>query len=311
MDRLLTMRVFQKVADEGGFAAAARALDMSPVSVTRLVADLEEHLGTRLLQRTTRRVNLTEAGQHYLGRVREILVDVDEAFSAATANTTEMAGTLRLMASPLLAAHILAPLVTPFRALHPKVRIEIHVDNAREPPIEDHDITLLGANASFDGNVIARPIATTEAIVCAAPRYVQTHGAPQSPDELRQHLSLRLRNSNARHGVWTLIDPTQNDHKVDVEVEPVLVANHTETLLHATLNGAGISAQPVDLVAPYLCNGSLQRVLAPWITGRYTLYAAFPSRKFMPMRTRAFLEFLTTRTRADIENANLAASPAP
>src|SRR3990167_6340043 len=100
MDRLSSMRVFQKVIDEGGFAAAGRALDMSPAAVTRLVADLEDHLGTRLLHRTTRRVSLTEAGEAYLHRVRVILEDIDDAHALASAHTQEMAGTLRLLAPP-------------------------------------------------------------------------------------------------------------------------------------------------------------------------------------------------------------------
>jgi len=102
MDRLQSMRVFESVVDEGGFAAAARALDMSAPVVTRLVADLEEHLGTRLLQRSTRRLSLTEAGQQYLSRIRHILQDIDEADAMASSHTTEMAGVLRIQAPPLL-----------------------------------------------------------------------------------------------------------------------------------------------------------------------------------------------------------------
>src|SRR3990167_5724610 len=109
MDRLLSMRVFQRVIDEGGFAAAARALDMSPAVVTRLVADLEEHLGARLLHRSTRRLSLSEAGEMYLRRVRAILQDIDEAHDMASSHTLELAGVLRLMAQPILTTHVLAP----------------------------------------------------------------------------------------------------------------------------------------------------------------------------------------------------------
>lgn len=303
MDRLLTMRVFQAVADEGGFAAAARALDLSPAAVTRLVADLEEHIGTRLLQRTTRRVSLTEAGEAYLLRVRSILADVDEAFAAAQAHTSDIAGVLRLLAPPALAVHILAPLVAEFRRLHPRVVLDIHVDSAVEPAIGDYDVTLLGADERYNANVIARPIVSLDGILCAAPEYLRAHGIPKVPDDLAHHQCLLRRFAEARPRLLRLTDPADAARTVDVAVQPVCVANHIDTLLRATLDGAGISAQPLDLAAPHLRSGRLVRVLAPWTTGRYTLYAAFPSRKFMPARTRAFLDFLGRSTRWSIEEA--------
>jgi len=303
MDRLLSMRVFQRVLDEGGFAAAARALDMSPAGVTRLVADLEEHLGTRLLQRTTRRLSLTEAGEAYLARIRHILQDIDEADAVATAHTQEMAGTLRLLAPPVLAVHILAPLVAGFRARYPLVVLDIEVDSPLEPPIEDYDITLMGADAGFDANVIARPIISSCAVLVASPDYLRRRGAPGTPQELTQHDCLRLKQQGSRPRIWHLVDAESPEQFVDVALSPMLWANHTDTLLRATLDGAGISAQPVDLVATSLAQGQLQRVLAPWISGHFTLYAALPSRKFMPQRTRVFLEYLTEQTRASVARA--------
>ena len=128
MDRLLSMRVFERVVAEGGFAAAARALDLSPPVVTRLVADLEEHLGARLLQRTTRRLSLTEAGQHYLGRVRNILQDIEEADAVARAHTLELSGLLRVHAPPVLASYVVAPLLAGFRQRYPKIQVDIDVE---------------------------------------------------------------------------------------------------------------------------------------------------------------------------------------
>jgi DNA-binding transcriptional LysR family regulator len=297
------MRVYQRVVDEGGFAAAARALDMSPAGVTRLVADLEEHLGARLLQRTTRRLSLTEAGATYLARIRHILQDIDEADAVASAHTQEMAGTLRLLAPPVLAVHILAPLVAGFRARYPLVLLDIEVDSPLEPPIEDYDITLMSADADFDANVIARPILTSDAFLVAAPAYLQRKAAPATPQDLLQHDCLRLKQLGSRPRLWHFIDATAPERTQDIELPAVLWANHTDTLLRATLDGAGISAQPMDLVAAYLAQGQLLRVLAPWVTGRFTLYAALPSRKFMPQRTRAFLEYLTEQTRSSVDRA--------
>jgi DNA-binding transcriptional LysR family regulator len=303
MDRLLSMRVFERVVDEGGFAAAARALDMSAPVVTRLVADLEDHLGTRLLQRSTRRLSLTEAGQQYLGRVRNILQDIQEADAAASSQTTELAGLLRLHAPPVLATYVISPLLAEFRRRYPKILIELEVESLREPPIEDFDITLLGTDDSFDGDVVARKLLESEAILVASPNYLRRRGAPQQPHELMQHDCLRLKMPHIRSRVWQMWCPDNPTHPTEVDVQPVLLANHTDSLLRAAIDGAGITSVAVDMVAPYLTRGELVRVLAPWITGRLSMYAAVPTRKFMPQRTRVFLDFLIEETRLQTAKA--------
>lgn len=303
MDRLLSMRVFERVVDEGGFAAAARALDLSAPVVTRLVADLEEHLGTRLLQRSTRRLSLTEAGQTYLSRVRHILQDIDEAEEATSSHTTETAGLLRLHAPPVLASYVVAPLLAEFRRRHPKIRIDIEVESVREPPIEDFDITLLGTDESFDADIVARKVIESEACLVASPGYLQRRGEPQAPQDLAGHDCLRLKASPARLRTWRLWRPELPDQTIEVEVQPVLLANHTDTLLRAALDGAGITSVAVDRVAPYLSRGELVRVLSPWITGRLAMYAALPSRKFIPHRTRVFLDYLVEETRLQTARA--------
>jgi DNA-binding transcriptional LysR family regulator len=303
MDRLLSMRVFERVVDEGGFAAAARALDMSAPVVTRLVADLEDHLGTRLLQRSTRRLSLTEAGQQYLSRVRNILQDIQEADAAASSQTTELAGLLRLHAPPVLATYVISPLLAEFRRRYPKILIELEVESLREPPIEDFDITLLGTDDSFDGDVVARKVLESEAILVASPEYLRRRGAPQQPHELMQHDCLRLKMPHIRSRVWQMWCPDNPTHPTEVDVQPVLLANHTDSLLRAAIDGAGITSVAVDMVAPYLTRGELVRVMAPWITGRLSMYAAVPTRKFMPQRTRVFLDFLVEETRLQTAKA--------
>jgi DNA-binding transcriptional LysR family regulator len=282
MDRLASMRVFQKVIDEGGFAAAGRALDMSPAVVTRLVADLEDHLGTRLLHRTTRRVSLTDAGESYLDRVRVILQDLDEAHALVSSQTSELAGVLRLLAPPVLATHVLAPLVSGFRQAYPKILLDIDVESHREPPIEDYDITLMGAQASFDANVIARKVMSSVTVLLASPEYLRRKGTPARPEDLAQHDCLRLKPAAGRSRAWRLLHETDEARFADIEVQPVLWANHTDTLMQ---------------------NGDLVRVLNPWITDRLTLYAALPSRKFMPRRTEVFLDYLIEQTRARVGSA--------
>ncbi|MDL5037003.1 LysR family transcriptional regulator [Comamonas resistens] len=300
MDRLLTMRVFQSVADEGGFSAAARKLDMSVPTVTRLVADLEQHLGTRLMQRTTRSVTLTEAGEAYLQRVRGILVEVDDAFSMAQAHTAELSGLVRVLMPPVFAEHILAPLVTEFHQIYPKVSIEVVVESSTEAALGEYDITFVSAAEGYDANVIARPIVSTYGMVCASPRYLEQHGTPRTPQDLAQHQMLLRSYAFARGYMLRLrrIDNTRPEE--EVLVTPLLVANHTGTLLRATLDGAGISAQPSDLIARALCEGQLVQLLPEWTTGVFTLYATMPSRQFMPARVRALLDFLAENTNRSV-----------
>ncbi len=270
---------------------------MSPAVMTRLITDLEQHLGARLLQRTTRKLSLTEAGQSYLQRVRHILNDVDQAEASTRQQTDELAGLLRIHTQPVMAVHIIAPLVAEFRRRYPKVVLDITVDAPLVPPIEDYDLTILGAGRLYDANVVARPVIVSEGLLCASPRYLRSAGTPRQPADLKNHALLRLSQAGIRQREWQLINPEEEDREVAVEVKPVLMANHSDTLLRATLDGTGISAQPLDLVANYLRDGQLRRVLAPWITGRFTLYAALPSRKYVPARARVFMEFLIEQTR--------------
>ena len=297
------MRVFLRVIDEGGFAAAARALDMSPAVVTRLVADLEDHLGTRLLHRTTRKQSLTEAGEHYVERVRMILQDLDEAHAMVSSQTQELSGVLRILAPPVLATHILAPLLAGFRQTYPNIVLDVEVASHREPPIEDFDITLLGADIGFDANVVARKVSSTEAILVASPVYLARRGAPKTTDDLLNHDCLRMTPSGLRNRPWRLYRSDDEAQVADIELKPVLWANHTDTLMRAALDGMGITATTVELAAPHLFTGTLVRVLSPWIANRYTLYAALPSRKFLPQRTRVFVDYLTEQTRLNIATA--------
>jgi DNA-binding transcriptional LysR family regulator len=302
MDRLQSMRVFQQVVDDGSFAAAARRLDLSAAVVTRLVGDLEEHLGVRLLQRTTRRLALTDAGETYLARVRHILSDIDEAHAAAQAHVQEMSGVIRIYSPPIFGVHVLAWLVAEFGRRYPKVVLDIHLDSQRVPPVEDYDLTLLGAADTFDANIIARPIASSNGILCASPAYLRANGVPQQPEDLARHRCLRIRALANQHRTLHLINPADKRLELDIQIEPALLTNQSDTLIQACIDGAGIISQPFALVAKLLDVGELQRVLSPWTTDRNTLYAALPSRKFIPAKTRAFLEFLTEYTRAVVGN---------
>lgn len=294
MDKLQAMKVFQRVIDEGGFASAARALDMSPAGVTRMVAALEQHLGVRLLQRTTRKLALTDAGEAYLMRVRTILYEVEDAESAAAAHTRELQGTLHVMATPVLASYFLSPRIATWHARHPKVVLDIAIDPFPQSRIEEFDVTFVVVDEGFDGDIVARPLATTEWIVCASPDYLKRAGTPATPQDLRDHTYLKfLWTQNSGHyGRLARLQPLAGGEPVEVDVQPALQTTSFDVLLRAALDGAGITFLSRMLVAPHLARGTLVQVLPDWIFGRFTIYAALPTRKFMPARTRAFLDFL-------------------
>lgn len=291
------MRVFQAVVDEGGFAAAARKLDLAPAVVTRLVGDLEQHLGVRLLNRTTRRLSLTQAGEIYLARLRVILSEIDEARAAVQEHSREMSGSIRVLAPPAAARHVIAPVATAFQRVHPAVMIEVVVGDNAHPAVEDYDLTVVAEGAHMDADVIVRTIIASQTIFCASPEYLARQGTPAAPQDLQHHRVLRLRPPRTRLRPMKLFDCQAMERSVEVDVRPVMTATELDTLLRATLDGAGISAQPVELVASLLRSGQLRRVLAPWISERIRLVAVLPSREFMPLRTRAFLDFLVAYSR--------------
>ena len=294
MDRLLSMRVFQKVIDEGGFAAAARVLDMSPAGVTRLVTDLEQHLGTRLIQRTTRRLALTDAGQAYLLRVRSILQEVDDAEAAASQNTSELQGVVNIVAPPLFANYFLATQITRWLGLYPKVAVHLHSDPFPQNRVEEFDVTFMVVDEGFDASIVARPLAKTEYVVCASPAYLKRMGTPQTPKELERHSYLRFpwlaASGHAMRGMrLSRLDGSEPD--VEAGMQVVFQAESYETLFTAAISGAGVAALPRFPASNYFESGVLVHLLPDWIFGRYTVYVALPTRKLMPARTRAFLDF--------------------
>lgn len=303
MDRLLSMRVFQRVVDEGGFAAAARAMDMSPAAVTRLFGDLEQHLGARLMHRTTRKLALTEVGESYLLRVRGILHEIEDAEAAVCSSTLELQGTVRVLASPVLATYFLAPQIAKWRERYPKVALEIAIDPFPQSRVDEFDVTLMAVDEGYDASVVARPLASTEWIVCASPAYLKRAGTPLEPQDLERHDYLKFPwqqgggSSNRR----LRLRPVQGaGEAVEVEMPVALQSVSFDVLYRAALDGAGIAVLSRLLVTPDLASGQLVHLLPDWLFGRLTVYAAVPSRKLIPARTRAFLAFLSELPQAPV-----------
>jgi DNA-binding transcriptional LysR family regulator len=296
MDRIQALRAFRAVAELGGFAAAARALDWSPPTVTRLVADLETDLGVRLLQRTTRRVALTDEGQLYLERIRRILDELQEADALVGQQRHTVAGVLRVLATPVLASVLVAPIVPRLTERHAGLRVEVDVESYAIPTVEEHDVALFAVEGTVDTGLIARRVASGVSALVAAPAYLQQAGRPAQPADLANHRCLRYRPPGQHAHSWTMWRDGQTEKPIRIGLQPIVCSNHVEALLRIALAGGGILSVSLDLVADRLASGELERVLDGWVTDHWSLYAALPSRRHLPARTRAFLDELTRQT---------------
>lgn len=290
MDRFAAMQTFVRVIDRGGFAVAARELNVSPAVVTRQIAELEAHLGVRLINRTTRRLALTDTGARYLAQVRQILAELQEAEAMAADAVNEPRGLLRVLAPPTLAVHQLARLLPRFLARHPQVTLELTVRAVDGPDAEQDVALVIATELPSAGSFVARPLARWEGVMCAAPAYLAAHGVPHHPADLAQGHEMLLPASVPEAqfrrcgpgGEWTSVPMRR----------PLLATDHFDTLYAAALAGLGITPLPSYAAEDALRRGALQRVLPQWCVRSGLLYAAVPTRQYLPARTRAWLDFL-------------------
>jgi len=298
MDLMRAMRTFVRVIDDQGFAAAARGLNQAPAVVTKQVAELEAHLGARLINRTTRRMSLTEVGERYLDRARQILADVDEAEALASHSVKELSGHLKVLVPPAFAVHQLAKHLPKFRARHPQVSLELTVPGPVEAVDDAHDVSILMSSLPLrDGDFVARRIATSEIIVCASPEYLARVGRLTHPLQAL-HIDLLLPSGTTARRLLTFTHESAlgaDGQPEQVEVappRPALATIHLDTTYAAVLAGMGVAGLPSFVVADALMEHALERLLPDWRIFATTIYAAVPTRKHLPARTRAFIDFL-------------------
>jgi DNA-binding transcriptional LysR family regulator len=310
MDQLRAMRVFARVIDAGGFARAAQGLDIAPAVATRLVSELEEHLGARLINRTTRRLALTDVGESFLERVRVILSEVDDAEALASLSAAEPRGRLTVLVPPGFAVHQLAKHLPRFRALYPHVSLELTVQGQVEVPDENHDVTIVALRGRpIDGNFIARRIATAEVVLCASSDYLEANGRPKHPHDLAAHDTLMPIAPSARRELR--FEPavgTGPSVTVELKKTPSLATLHVDTLYAAALGGIGIAGLPSFVAEDALSEHALERILPQWHLATLTIYATMPTRKHVPMRTRAFVDFLVQTFASETRDPWLAAA---
>lgn len=311
MDLVQSMRVFQCVVDEGGFAAAARRMELAPAVVTRLIQDLERSLGVRLLQRTTRKMSLTQAGEGYLSRLRLILAEIEEAADQARSHSSEISGSLRVATTSLVAVNLLAPCVADFQRQHPEVQVEIHTSDRPGQEVHQFDLSIVRQDDQLAPDVVVRPVLDMNYVLCGSTGYLEAHGVPAAPEDLQRHRMVRLRTPGARLQAISLVNPTAGGRSVEVLPSCSVISNDDETTYQAALAGAGLTLLPELALTARSHGGQLRRVLAPWVSADgLRLVATMPSRRFLPLRTRAFLEFFVQRVQAVAAMAG-AAPPLP
>lgn len=290
LDRVTGMQVFARVAALGSLSAAARALGMSQTMATKHIATLEGRLGVKLLHRTTRRMTLTEAGRNYLDAVDRILGDLEEADAAASVETVEVRGTLRLNAPVSFGLREIAPLLPELCQRHPALTIDLGLNDRYVDLIEEGWDLVIRIGSMKDSTMIARRLAPCRTVVCAAPSYIARHGKPKKIADLAKHNCLGYTLSRS-------VGPDRwsfgREGKARVKVQGTLRANNGDALVLAAVAGRGIIYPPTFLVSRELRSGTLVPLKLDHLPLELDgVFAAYPSDRRPPAKVRAAIEFL-------------------
>jgi DNA-binding transcriptional LysR family regulator len=287
MDRLTAMRVFCEVAASGSFSATADKLDMSRPMVTRYVNELESWLNARLLQRTTRSVTLTDAGEQCLRRSQQMLALMENIEEETSSDDGKLRGQLRLTCSTSFAFAHLSRVTSKFLALHPDLKIDLHVGDGVLNLVEARIDLAIRVSSEPDPLLIARPLAPCDSALVAAPAYIRAAGLPVHPEDLAAHRCL----THATYGrdIWHF---QRAQESVQMNVSSHFRSNDATILLQAALAGAGITLLPTYLLREHQIKGDLEIILPEWKAPPMTIYALFTSRRHLSPAVRALLDFL-------------------
>jgi DNA-binding transcriptional LysR family regulator len=295
VDTLGSMRAFLRVVQAGGFAKAAARLDISPAMVTKHVNGLEERLGVRLLNRTTRQVSLTEAGSAYYEHCARIVAELDDVEAAVGALSRAPRGTLRITAGVDIGEE-LAPLITEFLREQPEVAPEVVLENRFVDLVEERfDVAIRGAVRLPESSLIVRPLARSRLLLCAAPGYLEAHGTPRVPEDLEHHRFLPIIHPLLREELLLRRD----GEKRLVHITPVMRSNSNHVLREACAAGAGILLMSTINAWREIVAGRLTTVLEDWKVIDLGLYAVFPHRRHLAAKVRAFVDFLAEHLGGD------------
>lgn len=299
MDRLEGMAVFVRVAELGGFSAAAQAMGLSKSAVSKQVSALEERLGVRLLNRTTRRLALTEAGETYRDWCARIVQEVEEAELEAGRHGSEPRGRLRVSAPMTFGFLALSPLVPEFLARHPGIELDLTLDDRIVDLLAEGFDVALRIGSLRDSSLVARRLATARVVCAASPAYLARAGTPAEPDDLRRHDCLRYTYRRSPD-VWEFV---RGGEVRAVRVRGSLSANNGDALRAAALRGLGVVCLPDFMVGEEVERGDLVRLLAGWDTAEAPIHAVWPPQRHPAAKLRAFIDFLAERLPRRCEEA--------
>jgi DNA-binding transcriptional LysR family regulator len=289
MDLFASMKMYVAVVEGGSFAAAADKLAISRAMVSKQIQKLEEHLGTRLMNRTTRRLSLTETGRAFYERSTQIIGDVEEAEQIAGQMTRMPQGVLRLSIPLSYGMHRMAAVIGDYTQAYPQVKLDISLSDRKVDLIDEGFDLAIRIGAMAQSDLIARKIGGVRSVACAAPAYLARHGAPQTPADLAQHACLGY-TLTATGADWRLEGP---GGAVAVAVNGPIRADNGDIIRLAALGGAGIAFQPHFIVGDDIDAGRLVRVLPEWQSAEMGVYAVYPSRKHLSAKVRTFVDFVS------------------
>lgn len=298
MNLLSAMKVYDRVCVLGSLSAAARDLNMSTTAVSRTVRELEEDLGVRLLNRTTRRMSPTEAGREYAERVRMLLDDVEELQDATRRLDHGTRGLLRVSCSNVLAYTRITRLIPRFLDENPLVSVEFNLTSRHVVGLveEGYDVAIR-FEAQSDSEIVSRQLGQVRNHVCATPAYLARHGRPLHPDDLAGH-SCVLSNFAKRLGAWPFMG---KEGRFSVPVRGRVSTNSVEAAYQMTLSGFGIGNLPSLLVAPAIADGRLEPLLEEYRPSSSPIYALYPHRTYVAVKVRTFVDFLMRELSPDLD----------
>jgi len=291
MTTLAAIRIFNRVVEAGSFSEAGRQLGVAPSSVSRQINELEDSLRTRLFQRSTRKLSLTEAGEIYYGRAIRIIAEVDEARLAVSQLDGTPTGVLRLNVPGSLSRRYLVPILIAFQRKYPGVEVVLLVTDQVMDMIEHRIDLTIRLGALSDSNLVARKISTCRRLLCASAGYLKRAGQLKLPDDLGHHNCLTFR-SNAGSNVWKF--KHKNGKASEVQVSGNLCSNDGESLVAAAVEGHGLILVPEWLVRDEIDSGSLIEALPAYtaVPGETPMYALYPLQRHLAPKVRAFIDFI-------------------
>lgn len=290
MDKFLEMKTFAAVVEGGSFVKAADALDMSKPAVSRYVAELEQRLGVRLLQRTTRKLSLTEEGRLFYGRCKTLLADMEVAEEEITSKSASVKGLIKVNAPVSFGLMELAPLWPDFMTQYPDVELDITLaDRIVDLVDEGYDLAVRIARLA-NSSLVSRKLATTRMVLCASPTYLKQHGEPLHPSELAQHAVLSY-SLLATGDQWDFDGPQGN---VAVTIKPIMRTNSGDTCVAAARKSKGVILQPSFMVRSDLLSGALVELMPQYRAVEFGIFAVYPTRQYVSPKVRALIDFLLT-----------------